>query len=77
MSLGEQLRDYISVDCAAEYVSKIVLQNEITGIINCCSSKPISVRRFVEEIFKNLKTADDVERAAVIFKKACLSMAVR
>ena len=52
MSLGEQLRDYISVNQAAEYVSKIALQNDITGIINCCSGKPISVRRFVEKFFE-------------------------
>jgi len=51
MSLGEQLRDYISISQAAEYMSKIALQNEITGIINCCSGKPISVRRFVEDFF--------------------------
>jgi len=52
MSQGEQLRDYISVDCAAEYISKIALQNEITGTINCCSGKPVSVRKFVEDFFK-------------------------
>jgi len=52
MSMGEQLRDYISIDKAAEYMSRIALQNEITGIINCCSGKPISVRRFVESFFK-------------------------
>jgi len=51
MSLGEQLRDYITISQAAEYISKIALQNEITGIINCCSGKPISVRRFVENFF--------------------------
>jgi dTDP-6-deoxy-L-talose 4-dehydrogenase (NAD+) len=52
MSLGEQLRDYISVENAAEYVSKIALQSSVTGIINCCSGKPVSVRRFVENFFK-------------------------
>jgi dTDP-6-deoxy-L-talose 4-dehydrogenase (NAD+) len=51
MSMGEQLRDYISIECAAEYMSTIALQNEITGIINCCSGKPVSVRRFVENFF--------------------------
>jgi len=51
MSFGEQLRDYISISQAAEYMSKIALQNEITGIINCCSGNPISVRRFVENFF--------------------------
>jgi len=51
MSLGEQLRDYISINCAAEYISRIALQNNTTGIINCCSGKPISVRQFVENYF--------------------------
>ena len=51
MSMGEQLRDYISVNQAAEYISKIALQNNITGIINCCSGKPMSVRKFVEDFF--------------------------
>ena len=51
MSMGEQLRDYISIECAAGYISRIALQNEITGIINCCSGKPVSVRRFVENFF--------------------------
>jgi dTDP-6-deoxy-L-talose 4-dehydrogenase (NAD+) len=51
MSLGEQLRDYISIDYAAEYITRIALQNTLTGIINCCSGKPLSVRRFVENFF--------------------------
>jgi dTDP-6-deoxy-L-talose 4-dehydrogenase (NAD+) len=52
MSMGEQLRDYIPINQAAEYMSKIALQNDVTGIINCCCGKPISVRRFVEDFFK-------------------------
>jgi dTDP-6-deoxy-L-talose 4-dehydrogenase (NAD+) len=52
MSQGDQLRDYITADCTAEYISKIALQDEITGIINCCSGKPVSVRKFVEDFFK-------------------------
>jgi dTDP-6-deoxy-L-talose 4-dehydrogenase (NAD+) len=52
MSSGEQLRDYLPVQKAAEYISKISLQNEVTGIINCCSGKPVSVRNFVEQFFK-------------------------
>jgi len=56
MSMGEQLRDYIQINQAAEYMSKIALQNDITGIINCCSGKPISVRRFVEDFFKEHDT---------------------
>ncbi len=49
MSGGEQLRDYLSVEKAAEYIAKISLQNEVTGIINCCSGKPISIRGLVEK----------------------------
>jgi dTDP-6-deoxy-L-talose 4-dehydrogenase (NAD+) len=52
MSQGEQLRDYISIDRVAEYISKTALQNDITGVINCCSGKPVSVRKFVEDFFK-------------------------
>jgi dTDP-6-deoxy-L-talose 4-dehydrogenase (NAD+) len=55
MSLGEQLRDYLPVTCAAEYISKVALQNNVTGIINCCSGKPISVRSFVENFFEERK----------------------
>jgi dTDP-6-deoxy-L-talose 4-dehydrogenase (NAD+) len=55
MSLGEQLRDYLPVTCVAEYISKIALQNEQSGIINCCSGKPVSVRTFVERFFEERK----------------------
>jgi len=53
MSRGEQLRDYISVDSAAEYISRIALQDTITGVINCCSGKSISIRRFAEKFFED------------------------
>jgi len=57
MSGGEQLRDYLPVEKAAEYISKISMQTEINGIINCCSNKPISVRRLVENyLIENGKT---------------------
>jgi dTDP-6-deoxy-L-talose 4-dehydrogenase (NAD+) len=52
MSLGEQLRDYLPVACVAEYISKVALQNNVTGIINCCSGEPVSVRNFTENFFK-------------------------
>lgn len=57
MSGGKQLRDFLYVEKAAEYIAKISLQNEITGIINCCSGKPISIKRFVEKYLeKNNKS---------------------
>lgn len=52
MSSGEQLRDYLPVETAAEYLVKISLQKEQTGIINCCSGIPISIRGLVESYLK-------------------------
>ncbi len=52
MSQGEQLRDYLPVEKAAEYICKIALQKDYNGIVNCCSGNPISVRRLVEEHLK-------------------------
>jgi dTDP-6-deoxy-L-talose 4-dehydrogenase (NAD+) len=51
MSQGEQIRDFIPIKNVAEYVSKIATQDEVTGIINCCSGHPRSVRSFVEDFF--------------------------
>ena len=48
MSGGEQIRDYLPVEKVAEYIVKIALQNDVTGIINCCSGQPISVKQFVK-----------------------------
>lgn len=49
MSGGEQLRDYLPVETAAENIVKIALQNKVQGIINSGSGVPVSVRRLVEE----------------------------
>ena len=48
MSGGEQLRDYLHIEQAAEYICKIALQNKVNGVVNCCSGDTISVRRLVE-----------------------------
>ncbi len=48
MSGGEQLRDYLPVEKVAEYVVKIALQDKVSGIINCCSGKPISIKDLVQ-----------------------------
>lgn len=49
MSGGEQIRDYTPVEELATYLVKIALQNEETGIYNCCSGIPVSVRKLVED----------------------------
>jgi len=48
MSGGEQIRDYLHISEVSEYLSRIALQNDVDGIINCCSGKPITVRKFIE-----------------------------
>lgn len=48
MSGGEQIRDYMSVEKIAEQIIDVALQNKVIGLFNCCSGKPISVRKLVE-----------------------------
>jgi len=52
MSMGDQLRDYLPVEKVAENIVNISLQKNITGIINCCSGRPISVRELAEDYLK-------------------------
>jgi nucleoside-diphosphate-sugar epimerase len=55
MSGGEQLRDYLPVETVATYLSLLTEQTDrAVGIINCCSGRPISVRRLVEEHLERL-----------------------
>ena len=56
MSGGEQLRDYLNVKTVAEYICHIALQTEINGVLNCCSGKPISIRRLVEKIISEMNS---------------------
>lgn len=60
MSPGDQIRDYLSVEDVAKNLTAISLQNEVTGIINCSSGIPISVKRFVEEYFTGKKKKVDL-----------------
>lgn len=57
MSGGEQVRDYLPVEKVAENIVSIALQNSVTGIINCCSNKPVTVKQFVTDYieYKNLQ----------------------
>lgn len=52
MSKGDQIRDYLSIQEMATYIIKVALQTNITGIINICSGRPITVKLFVENIIK-------------------------
>lgn len=47
MSGGEQLRDFLPVDQVGYNISRIAVQSRVTGIINCCSGRPVSVKDLV------------------------------
>lgn len=49
MSAGEQLRDYLPVEKVGEIIVKTSVQDETTGIINCCSGNPVSIRKMIED----------------------------
>ncbi len=49
MSAGQQLRDYLPVEDVARFLALLCEHPEYSGIINCCSGKPISVRHLVEQ----------------------------
>ena len=57
MSGGAQQRDYLPVEKAATYIVKVALQQEVDGIINCCSGQPVSVKNMVENYLEEKKKA--------------------
>ncbi len=48
MSGGEQLRDYLAVEEAADDLVRLALARRDHGIVNVCSGQPIAVRALVE-----------------------------
>jgi nucleoside-diphosphate-sugar epimerase len=53
MSGGEQVRDFLPVERVAEYIVKVAIQEEVTGVINVSSNQPVTVLQFVEEYLFN------------------------
>lgn len=49
MSGGEQLRDYLPVEDVADLLVRLALQDRVTGVVNCASGRPVTVRALVEE----------------------------
>lgn len=48
MSKGEQELDFIEVKDLSNLIVKVILQNKINGIINCCSGIPVKVMDLVK-----------------------------
>ena len=53
LNSGKNKYDFITVDELADQISSCVMQKEVTGIINCCSGKPVSLGEMVELFVKN------------------------
>ena len=49
MSGGQQIRDFMAVEAVAQSLAAIVLQTEVSGIINVCSARAVTVQTLVEE----------------------------
>ncbi len=60
MSGGEQLRDYLPIQKVADNIVRISLQDKIAGIVNCCSGKPISIRKLVEDYLAHTHRSIDL-----------------
>lgn len=49
---GKNLYDFISVQNLADQIASSAIQKEVTGTINCCTGKPVSLADKVEEYIK-------------------------
>ena len=49
MSAGEQLRDFQPITEAARQLAGLLLCREFSGVVNCASGQPTSVRSLVEQ----------------------------
>ena len=56
MSLGDQIRDFLSIETAVDNIIKYSLYKNGTVTANICSGKPITVRTFVENIIREKKS---------------------
>ncbi|MGL5972683.1 MAG: NAD-dependent epimerase/dehydratase family protein [Oscillospiraceae bacterium] len=52
---GKNKFDFIHVNDLAHQIAKTVIQNEVDGVINCCSGEPISLADKVESYIKEHK----------------------
>lgn len=61
---GKNKYDFIHVEKLAEMISQVALQKEVTGVINCCSGKPVSLAEQVEWYIKENKLDIKLEYGA-------------
>ena len=51
-TMGKSKYDFLSVTELANQIASVALQEEVTGIINCCSGSPVSLADKVEAFIK-------------------------
>lgn len=49
---GKNMYDFISVEELAQQIARASVQNKVTGIINCCTGKPMTLAEKVEGFIK-------------------------
>ncbi len=59
MSGGEQLRDFLPIESAAEQLVRLIERPQMSGTFNICSGRPTSVRRLAEDHLRQRKA--DIE----------------
>jgi nucleoside-diphosphate-sugar epimerase len=52
MSVGDQLRDYLSIEEIADAFTRVIEAPDCTGVVNCSSGKPVSVLDLVMDLCK-------------------------
>lgn len=52
-TMGLNQFDFLDYDIFCNYVCKIILQDKINGIINCCSGRPEKLSNIVEKFIKD------------------------
>ena len=53
---GKNKYDFITVEGLAEQIAAVASQEEVTGVINCCTGKPVALADKVEEHFRIVRT---------------------
>ena len=49
MTGGNQMRDYLPVEDVAEQIIAVASNHGTSGVYNCCSGNPVSIRKLVED----------------------------
>lgn len=62
MSMGDQRRDYLSVETVAEMMARISEQTQVQGVLNCCSGDPTTVLELVEARLRKHRCTMELDR---------------